>query len=69
MKKLLEWVLSQFNSSIIHYDLRNIMLNLQVAMWCFQVWIPKSYKTDVQDLLVSWIVNFAVDEEHEKLRI
>ena len=69
MKKLLEWVLSQFNSSIIHYDLRNIMLNLQVAMWCFQVWIPKSYKTDVQDLLVSWSVNFAVDEEHEKLRI
>ena len=37
-KKLLKWVLSQFDSST-HHDLRNIMTNVrQAIIWCSQVW-------------------------------
>ena len=38
-KKLLEWVLSQFDSSTTHHDLRIIVPNVRHAiMWCSQVW-------------------------------
>ena len=38
-KKLLEWVLSQFDSSTTHHDLRKIVPNVrQAIMWCSQVW-------------------------------
>jgi hypothetical protein len=34
MKKLLEWVLFQFDSSTTHHDFRNIMPNVRQAIMC-----------------------------------
>ena len=76
MKKILEWVLSYFDSSTTHQDLRNIVPNGRHAiMWCFQVWremnpqIIRNKWRMSKILLADWSANFIMNREHEKLRM
>jgi hypothetical protein len=73
-KKLLDWVLSQFDSSTTHQDFGNTVANVRHAiMWCSQVrremtpQITRSNWRMSKILIAHWSVDFALDHEGEKI--
>ena len=73
--ELLEWVLPQLDSFIVHHDLRKIVCNVRhTIMWSPQEWremtphIRNNWRI-YKILLANWNANFVMDDEHEKSRM
>jgi hypothetical protein len=74
-KKLLQWVLSQYDGVALK-DLRKVVPNIrQAIMWNYEVWseldaqIIKNYWRMARILPATWNVDFALVDEREKNRM
>ena len=75
-KKLVEWILSQFDSSTAHHNLRKVASNVRHAIvWCSQAWRQMNPQIIWNNWRISkilptnWSADFAMDNEHEKSRV
>jgi hypothetical protein len=74
-KKLLRWVLSQYDDATLK-DLRKVVPNIrQAIMWSYEVWseldaqIVRNCWRMARILPVTWNVDFALVDEREKNRM
>jgi hypothetical protein len=74
-KKLLRWVLLQYDDATLK-DLRKVMPNIkQTTMWSYEVWseldaqIVQNYWRMARILPTTWNVDFALVDEREKNRM
>jgi hypothetical protein len=74
-KKLLRWILSQYDDATLK-DLRKMVPNIrQTIMWSYEVWIEldaqivRNCWRMTRILPVTWSVDFALVDEREKNRM
>jgi hypothetical protein len=74
-KKLLWWVLSQYDDATLK-DLRKVVPNIrQTIMWSYEVWseldaqLIRNCWRMARILLITWNVDFALVDEREKNRM